>query len=151
MDHHCVWIAQCVGHCNQKHFIIYLALSSLCAFLNAVVISAAVLFGGANCQDKLPIVGFGTTVIVVVTSYMMSLLCIAFLGNLFLMQMYCAIYNTTYVEIVKGRPVSNKSEKLENLKLTFGSDLSLWWCIPCTCPQKVPSSRPADLFAAPQI
>lgn len=147
MDHHCVWIDRCVGHSNQKYFIHLVFYQLCCAYLSLVVLSGAVLFGGTvpACQQNLPIDGYGTRIFIIVNAYALCIGFIGFLSNVFLIQLYCAVNNTTYVEIMKGRVSSNKTTTLENLRLVFGP-LSPFWLIPCTLPLKVQSVRPTDLF-----
>ena len=149
MDHHCVWITRCIGHRNQKYFIHLLFYQLFCAYLNLVVLSGAVLFGGtvAECQERLPINGFGTRVFVVLFAYTVCIGFIGFLSNLFLIQLYCVGGDTTYVEIMKGRKSSNKTGTMHNFKMVFGPFVPLW-IIPCTTPQPVQSVRPAELFNA---
>jgi palmitoyltransferase len=38
MDHHCVWIGNCVGYGNQKHFILLLSYLTALAFLDVVIL-----------------------------------------------------------------------------------------------------------------
>lgn len=42
-DHHCVWINQCVGENNYRHFLLFLAVNSAFLWYGAYVLASVVM------------------------------------------------------------------------------------------------------------
>ncbi|CAH8602898.1 unnamed protein product [Heterobilharzia americana] len=147
MDHHCPWINNCVGECNQKFFIqflIYVGVLCLYALILVLICRAMI---SASLKEDVPntdVVVVAHTIVLVAISCLFGLFILAILSD----QYKSIVEDTTAVEAWQLRATSHSSDteactpagnggfrrKLSKLTLfreVFGNGPLYSWLIPC--------------------
>ena len=135
MDHHCPWIMNCVGHANQKYFVLFLFYATLGDLIGFVFLFQKTL---SLDFDNLPKYSEKKDFLSVIVFPMVLIGCtlIAFsmtiaIGFLFFIQFRFVLYNSTTIE-------SKKFEKYEespyyfknhffNFKVVMGEEVLEWF------------------------
>ncbi|KAK4467807.1 hypothetical protein MN116_008732 [Schistosoma mekongi] len=146
MDHHCPWINNCVGECNQKYFIqflIYVGILCVYALTLVIICRAMISVGLKDDTTNADVVVVAHTVVLVAISCLFGLFILAILSD----QYKSIVEDTTAVEYWKLRVVPSHSldteacpgeggfqRKLSKLTLfreVFGSGPFYSWLLPC--------------------
>jgi len=136
MDHHCPWIGNCIGHKNQKMFIIFSCWSLLCcvAMISLSATPLVNVFSGStdiNFSSKLGIRLWNTFIISFCIEFISA---VAFLLLSF-SQIYFMLQNITTIESsYSGKSPYNLGYWM-NAKSVFG-EFEILWILP------IPPSRP---------
>lgn len=129
MDHHCIWIGNCVGYNNQKDFILFLVYAGLLSSTSLLCVVYGMFQTGLLQSNT------------VLSQCLLMLLCVAglkysheFLGE----QIDFIESNSTLVETYQN---TRGSANIDLFRSIFG-DNCLWWLLP------IHSSHPVD-FSEP--
>ena len=140
-DHHCTFAGCCIGHTNQRYFIVMLLYIWVAAlYANIMNIDFVYhIFGEFSLKTAfvliLPLLAWMFQVVETITmsmAFMTSLCVIAFL-------LTSALLGYHMINIVNGQTVYEKTYRittynvglLENLKAVFGENWLISWLCPC--------------------
>jgi len=134
MDHHCPWVNNCVGECNQKYFILftmYICLISVHALYMAVT-----HFIHCVAKDWKECSGFSppATTIFLIFLIFEGMLFGIFTAIMFGTQMSAVCSDETGIEQLK-KEQRQKSSRWFSLKAVFGHPFSLQWLSPFHTPK----------------
>lgn len=135
MDHHCPWIMNCVGHANQKYFVLFLFYATLGDLIGFVILLNETL---ALDFDNLPKYSEKKDFLSVIVFPMLLLGCtmLAFsmtiaIGFLFFVQIRFVLYNSTTIESKKFEKYEDSPYYFEkhffNFKVVMGDDALEWF------------------------
>ncbi|CAH8641435.1 unnamed protein product [Schistosoma rodhaini] len=155
MDHHCPWINNCVGECNQKYFIqflIYVGILCVYALILVLICRAMISAGLKEDVSNADVVVVAHTIILVAISCLFGLFILAILSD----QYKSIVEDTTAVEAwisgniphsssdteaypdgngnggVVGGGFRRKLSKLTLFREVFGSGPFYSWLLPCS-------------------
>ncbi|PWN41784.1 zf-DHHC-domain-containing protein [Ceraceosorus guamensis] len=145
MDHHCPWIANCVGHRNYAAFIRFLAAVDVTCAYHLLMLSARVAdaWGGGNMyrSPTTPIM------LLMVLNYALCVPVLLLVGMFSMYHFYCAANNSTTIEGWEKDRVATMVRRgrvreiqypydlglVRNLQASLGSN-PLLWCWPQPTP-----------------
>ena len=138
MDHHCPWIASCVGFYNQKFFYQFIFYATVGDFIAFLSLFYKFFYTDFNVPEKtksfFDIVQVMWSPIIIVLGLLLSFAMTFSIGLLFYYQSYFISNNITTVEKAKHVfPEDNiyySPDKLHNFKIVLGMKSYFEWFIP---------------------
>lgn len=135
MDHHCLWINNCVGHWNYKAFFLLVFYATSGSIYSMVMIITSAFHKNWDLDGRVPLKTFyvfcGTVVLA------LSLI----LGTLLGWHIYLIIHNMTTIEYHEGIRAAWLAKKsglsyrhpfdvgvYKNISLVLGSNMLTWLC-----------------------
>lgn len=135
MDHHCLWINNCVGYGNYKSFFVLVLYASIASLYSTVIIFASALHKDWGFIDR------GPSKIFYISCGLMILVLFLTLGTLFGWHIYLLTHNMTtieYYEGVRATWLARKSGQsyhhpynlgiYKNITSVLGPNMLTWLC-----------------------
>jgi palmitoyltransferase len=135
MDHHCLWINNCVGHRNYKAFVLLVFYATSASIYSSVITASCILQAESDSSLRVPQKIFNITFGVVVIG--LSLTLGTFLG----WHVYLMTHNMTTIEYYEGIRAAWLARKSgqsyrhlfdvgihKNLSLILGPNMVKWLC-----------------------
>ncbi|XP_057471261.1 probable protein S-acyltransferase 15 isoform X1 [Actinidia eriantha] len=135
MDHHCMWINNCVGNRNYKAFIVLVFYATMSSFYSSVVIICCAIEKDWNFVGSIPLKVF------YICSGAMTVGIFLTLGTLLGWHIYLMIQNMTTIEhseAVRAAWLARKSGQnyrhpfnvgvFKNITLILGPNMLKWFC-----------------------
>ncbi|KAJ8753970.1 hypothetical protein K2173_001868 [Erythroxylum novogranatense] len=137
MDHHCIWINNCVGHANYKVFFIFVLYAVIACIYSLVLLVGSLTVDPQKYEQQSD--GFYRT-IYVISGLLLIPLSVA-LGVLLGWHVYLVLQNKTTIEYHEGVRAMWLAEKggsvykhpynigaYENLIMVLGPNVFCWFC-----------------------
>ncbi|XP_024028589.1 probable protein S-acyltransferase 16 [Morus notabilis] len=138
MDHHCIWINNCVGHANYKVFFVFLVYAVIACIYSLVLLVGSLTTDPQNDEEQ-SVDSFRT--IYVISGMLLILLSVA-LSVLLGWHIYLVLENKTTIEYHEGVRAMWLAEKggqvyshpydlgaYENLTTVLGPSIFRWMCL----------------------
>lgn len=123
MDHHCIFLAQCIGHFNYKYFCLFVVYAILaCTFYVAVSIPASSLLGPVSYLEWYSIQAILTAISVLATFVLLVMLVIFWSTHIKLI-LNCQ----TTIEYIKAQSLDHGEPVLTKLRRVFGDEFWTWF------------------------
>ncbi|CAF1277401.1 unnamed protein product [Adineta steineri] len=136
MDHHCIFVNNCVGQNNQKYFILFTFYTCVVAIYALIFLyfhlTTCITSNWTACPAWSPPVTLFFTIILALEAFCFSIFTAIMTG----IQFVCIYTDTTGVEFFRGRSKSNlkRNSFLASLKIVFGAQIGLTWLNPYSKP-----------------
>ena len=137
MDHHCIWISNCVGHANYKVFFIFLMYAVAACFYSLVLLVGSLTNDPLKDEEQS---GDSFRTVYVISGLLLVPLSLA-LAVLFVWHIYLILQNKTTIEYHEGVRAMWLAEKggqiykhpydlgvYENLTMVLGPNIVSWLC-----------------------
>lgn len=133
MDHHCIWINNCVGHRNYKSFLVLIFYATLASTYSATMMISYVLHNDWDSSRSLPLkifyVGCGLMIVGLSLTF----------GTFLCWHIYLTAHNMTTIEYYEGKRAAWLSRKsglsyhhpfdvgvYKNITLILGPNMLKW-------------------------
>ncbi|KAI4331707.1 hypothetical protein MLD38_029864 [Melastoma candidum] len=137
MDHHCIWINNCVGHANYKKFFIFVVYA-VTACIYSLVLLLGSLVNDSQTEDEQ--IGDSSRTAYVISGLLLIPLSIT-LSILLAWHIYLVLHNKTTIEYYEGVRAMWLAEKgghiykhpydlgpFDNLTAALGRNIFCWLC-----------------------
>jgi hypothetical protein len=140
MDHHCPWVANCVGFYNQKLFYQFLFYATIGDFMGFIILVAKLWDLEGDIKDSISMVNEMKSVIELIWAFIIPIgvvICAILaasmtisIGTLFFFQTKMIIFNQTTIEnLVYTNPIESPwyyGTKMHNFKIVMGESFCEW-------------------------
>jgi palmitoyltransferase len=139
MDHHCPWVNNCVGACNQKHFVLFLFYIQVSCVYSFIMLIVRATFCAGNkeaalCMRKREQVA--ADLLIGMAAFFVGAIFFLFVTVMLYDQLVCISNNTSGIEILKNNAVEKRPAR-ENFEETFGGKFGIKWFLPTRVPMKL--------------
>ncbi|KAA8534417.1 hypothetical protein F0562_031934 [Nyssa sinensis] len=135
MDHHCLWINNCVGHGNYKAFVVLVLYATIASIYSSVIIVCCSIQKDWDISKRFPVRIFYITCSAMIVGLSLTL------GTLLCWHMYLIIHNMTTIEYYEGIRAAWLARKsgqtyrhpfdvgvFKNITLILGPSMLKWLC-----------------------
>ncbi|KAJ4979213.1 hypothetical protein NE237_009993 [Protea cynaroides] len=135
MDHHCLWVNNCVGHSNYKPFVVLVTYTTVGCIYSLVIILSGAFQKDWEFSGRVPL-----KMLYLICGSVVGALCLI-LGTLLGWHIYLLGHNMTTIEHYEGtraKWLARKSGKsyhhpydiglYRNVTLILGSNMLKWFC-----------------------
>jgi len=135
MDHHCPWIMNCVGHGNQKFFLLFLFYATLGDFIGFIFLIQKCIDLDYNqltkYTEKKDILSVILYPIILIGCTLLALSMTISIGFLFFVQLRFIMFNSTSIESKKFERYEDSpyyyENHLNNFKIVMGESYCEWF------------------------
>jgi len=124
MDHHCIFLAQCIGHFNYKYFCLFVVYAILaCSFYVSVSVPASSLLGPACYLDNWYDLQAILTAVSVLATFVLLVMLVIFWSTHIKLILNCQ----TTIEYIKAQSLDHGEPVMTKLKRVFGDKFWTWF------------------------
>lgn len=137
MDHHCIWINNCVGHANYKVFFVFVVYAVIACIYSLVLLVGSLTIDPTKDEKQS---GDSFRIAYVISGLLLVPICVA-LSVLLVWHIYLILHNKTTIEYHEGVRAMWLAEKggdvythpydlgvYENLSTVLGPNILTWVC-----------------------